>query len=50
MRTHKVTHGQHYDADATIAVLELNFTYYFLRNVSRIIGISFLAVFTFVSY
>jgi len=48
MRTHKVTCGAHYDADATIAVPELNFTPYFLRKVSRIIGKSFLAVSTFV--
>jgi len=31
---YKVTRGPHYDADATIAVPELNFTSYFLRKVS----------------
>jgi len=34
MRTYKVTRGPHYDADATIAVPELNFRSSFLRNVS----------------
>jgi len=34
MRTYKVTCGPHYDADATIAVPELNLTPYFLRKVS----------------
>ena len=34
MRTYKVTHGPHNDADTTTAVPELNFTSYFLRKVS----------------
>ena len=34
MRTYKVTHGPHNDADTTIAVPELNFTSNFLRKVS----------------
>jgi len=38
MRTYKATRGPHYDANATIAVPELNFTSYFLRKVSWIIG------------
>jgi len=43
-----MTRGLHYDADATIAVPELNFTCYFLQTVSWIIGKSFLPVSTFV--
>jgi len=46
--TYKVTRGPHCDADATITVPELNFTSYFLRKVSWIIGKSFLAVSMFV--
>ena len=46
MRAYKVTRGLHYDANATIAVPELKFTFYFLRKVSLIIGKSFLAVST----
>jgi len=34
MRTYKVNRVLHYDADATIAVPELNFTSYFLPKVS----------------
>ena len=48
MRTYKVTRGPHYDSDATVAVPELNFTSYFLRKVSWIIGKSFVAVSTLV--
>ena len=48
MRTYKITRGPHCDADETIAVPESNFTSYFLRKVSWIIGKSFLAVSLFV--
>jgi len=34
MGAYKVTRGPQYDADATVAVPELNFTSYFLRKVS----------------
>jgi len=45
----KVTRGPQYDADATIAVLELTKTAFFLRKISGIIiGKSYLAVSAFV--
>jgi len=34
MGTYKVTSGPQYDADATVAVPERDFTSYFLRKVS----------------